>query len=80
MPNSYAYNGTCIYFSSLEQKLSWIQAVKFCSKFPLNTTILIVQNEQHFEFIRRKLIEIKEKENPIDQLAFMVGFYKAKGF
>ncbi len=79
MPGSYAYNGTCIYFSTTNQKLSWIQAERFCKSLPLNTSFLIIQNEHQYEFIRRKLIKLKEKENPIDQLVFLIGIYKIKG-
>jgi hypothetical protein len=78
MPGSYAYNGTCIYFSTTNQKLSWIQAERFCKSLPLNTSFLIIQNEHQYEFIRRKLIKLKEKENPIDNLMFYIGFKKEK--
>jgi hypothetical protein len=78
MPGSYAYNGTCIYFSTTNQKLSWIQAERFCKSLPLNTSFLIIQNDHQYEFIRRKLIKLKEKENPIDNLMFYIGFKKEK--
>ena len=74
MPGSVFYNGTCIFVSSKRQKLSWIHAERFCRKLPLNTSFLLFENNHKFEFIRNEMIRLRERENPIDQLVFYVGF------
>jgi hypothetical protein len=74
MPQSVFYNGTCIYISSKHQKLSWKHAERFCRKLPLNTTFLVIQNEHKYQFIRRAIIKMREKEKPSDQLVFYAGF------
>lgn len=76
MTGSYEYNGTCIYFSQKTEKLSWLGAEKFCRKLPLNTSFLKIENDHHLEFLRRIMVKIKEKENPQDQLVFLVGFFE----
>jgi len=76
MNGSYEYNKTCVYFSTINQKLTWLGAEKFCRKLPLNTSFLTIKNEHHLEFLRRILVRIKEKEKPRDQLVFLVGFYE----
>lgn len=78
MPGSVFYNGTCIFISSKRQKLSWIHSERFCRKLPLNTTFLVLQNNHKYEFIRKEIIKIREKENPIDQLVFFIGFKYVK--
>lgn len=74
MPQSIFYNGTCIYISSKHQKLSWKHAERFCRKLPLNTTFLVIQNEHKYQFIRRAIVKMREKEKPSDQLVFYAGF------
>lgn len=76
MKGAYEYNKTCIYFSDLSQKLTWLGAEKFCRKLPLNTSFLTIKNEHHLEFLRKILVRIKEREKPRDQLVFMVGFFE----
>jgi len=80
MPDSYAYNGTCIYFSSILERLSWFQAEKFCSNLQLKMSLLVIQNEHHFKFIHQKLIQLsyKENETSIDDVIFLVGFKNVK--
>jgi hypothetical protein len=39
----------------------------------------VIENESQFEFIRRKLVDLKEKESPVDQLLFLSGFFKIRG-
>ena len=74
MPNSYSYNGTCLYFSTPNKKLSWTQAESFCAKLPLNASFLTIENEHHFDFIQSKLKKIKEEEQSEEDLIFYVGF------
>lgn len=74
MPGSVFYNGTCIFISSKRQKLSWIHAERFCRKLPLNTSFLLFENNHKYDFIRNEIIKLRERENPIDQLVFYVGF------
>lgn len=74
MPNSYVYNETCIYFSSTSERLSWFQAEKFCKKLPLNTSLLVIHNQHHFEFIRQMLLQLKVNETSQDDLMFLIGF------
>lgn len=80
MPGSVFYNGTCIYFSSRRQKLSWLHAERFCRRLPLETTFLTVKNDHEFEMLKREIIKIAQKENPVDQLVFYIGFrfYESK--
>ena len=82
MPGSVFYNGTCIYFSSKRQKLSWLHAERFCRKFPVETTFLVIKNDHEYEMLRREIIRIAHKENPADPLVFYVGFryYSSKRF
>jgi len=79
MQNSYAYDNKCYFFSTQLQKFSWFQADKFCKSLPLNSSLLVIENESQFEFIRRKLVDLKEKESPVDQLLFLSGFFKIRG-
>jgi hypothetical protein len=74
MPGSIFYNGTCIYFSSKHQKLSWLHAERFCRRLPLDTTYLTIKNDHEFEVLKREIVRIAQTENPIDQLVFYVGF------
>lgn len=78
-PGSYAFNGSCIYFSSRKQRLSWSQAKDFCQRLPLNTSFLVIENYEEYEFIRKTIIRLKVKEEPVDQLVFLVGFSNTKG-
>lgn len=80
MPGSIFYNGTCIYFSSKHQKLSWLHAERFCRRLPLETTYLTIKNDHEFEVLKREIIRIAQKEDPVDQLVFYIGFrfYESK--
>jgi hypothetical protein len=78
MPNSVFYNGTCIYISGRKEKLSWVHAERFCRRLPLNTTFAIFQNDHKYEFVRKEIAKLREKENPSDQLVFYVGFKNLK--
>jgi hypothetical protein len=80
MPGSVFYNGTCIYFSNKREKLSWLHAERFCRKLPLETTFLVIKNDHQYEMLKREIIKIAQKENPIDQLVFYIGyrFYSSK--
>lgn len=75
MPGSIFYNGSCYYFSRDIEKLTWIRSEKFCRKIPLNTSLLIIQNNKEFEFIRRNLLRIKQEENYAEQLVYNIGFH-----
>ena len=73
-PGSLAYNGSCIYFSSRNQRLSWVNAKQFCTSLPLNTSFLIIETKDELEFLRKSLVKFKLEENPVDQLVFLIGF------
>lgn len=74
MPRSVPYNGTCIYISGKREKLSWKNAERFCRKLPFNTSLLKIENDHKYEFIHNQIIKLRQKENPIDQLVFLIGF------
>ena len=79
MPGSFYYNGTCLYFSTRNEKLSWLLAERFCRKLPFNTSLLVIENDAKLEFVRKSLVKIKQVENPPDQLVFLIGFYQRDG-
>lgn len=74
MPGSVFYNGTCIYISKEDEKLSWADSEEFCKSLPLNASLLIIQNGHKLEFLKNEIIKIKELENSIDHLRFYAGF------
>ncbi len=79
MPGSFYYKGTCLYFSSKNEQLPWLLAERFCRKLPFNTSLLIIENDEKLEFVRKTLVKIKQFENPLDQLVFLIGFYQKDG-
>ena len=79
MIGSEYYNGSCIYFSKISERLSWISAEKFCRKLPLNMSLLVIENDHHMEFLRKQLLKIKQIESSQDQISFMVGLYIKQG-
>jgi hypothetical protein len=74
MPGSVFYNGSCFYFASKKQRLSWIHAERFCRKLPLNTSFLTIQNDHQYNMLKNHIMTLREKENPSDQLVFYIGF------
>lgn len=74
MPNSFYYNGSCIFISNSNQKLSWSKAERFCRRLPLESNFLIFENDHKFEAIRKELIKLRLKEDPFDPLKFSIGF------
>lgn len=74
MPDSFFYNGSCIFISNYNQKLSWLEAERFCRRLPLESKLLIFENDHKFETVRKKLIELRLKEDPFDPLKFSIGF------
>jgi hypothetical protein len=74
IPGSLYYKGDCIFFSERHQKLSWLRAQNFCKKLPLNSSFLVIEDDEQMEAIQTKIIELRETEKPIDQLVFFVGF------
>ena len=79
MPGSVFYNGSCFYFSSKRQKLSWLHAERFCRKLPLNTSFLTVKNDHQYDMLRNEIMRIRTKESPVDQLVFYIGFRYMSG-
>ncbi len=77
-PGSFAFNGSCIYFSTREQRLSWQEANQFCQSLPLNTSFLTIETASEFEFVRKTIVRLKVKEEPVDQLVFLIGFSLVK--
>jgi hypothetical protein len=74
MPGSYFFNGSCYYFSSDLQKLTWVNSERFSRNLPLNTSLLIIQNNKEFEFIKERILKIKRNENYNEQLVYHIGF------
>jgi hypothetical protein len=74
MPGSVLYNGTCYYFTRSKEKLSWINAERFCRKLPLNASFLTIENDHQYEMLKKEVIRLRDKENPEDQLVFYIGF------
>ncbi|RNA42144.1 hypothetical protein BpHYR1_032422 [Brachionus plicatilis] len=74
MPNSFYYNGSCIFISKSNQKLSWLKAERFCRRLPLQSKFLIFENDHKFETVRKELIKLRLEEDPFDPLKFSIGF------
>ena len=79
MPGSYYFNRSCYYFSKDSQKFTWLHSERFCRHMPLNATILVIKNEEEFNFVRQMLIYLRTKEEYKDQLVFNIGFNFTKG-
>lgn len=79
MPDSFYYNGTCIFISKPSQKLSWIKAERLCRRLPLQSKFLIFENDHKFEFVRKQLIKLRLEEDPFDPLKFSIGFRYTNG-
>ena len=57
-----------------------MHAERFCRRLPLNTTFAMLQNDHKYEFIRKEIAKLRERENPTDQLVFYLGFRYLKSF
>jgi hypothetical protein len=47
---------------------------------PLNSSLLIIKNDMQLESIKKELIKIKIREEPLDEIVFLIGFYEKNGF
>lgn len=67
--NTTCFLNTCYYFST--EKISWHMAEKLCK-------LLVIKTFDEYEFIREKIIKIRNDEQESDQLVFNIGFNKSE--
>ena len=73
MPGALFKNGSCYYFSSNKEKLSWHDIYKWTNRFP-QISLLVIKNNAEFDFVRNEILRIKQKEVFQEQLIYQIGF------
>lgn len=73
MPRAIFKNGSCYFFSSSKEKLSWHEAYRWTSKLS-QISLLVIKSNEEFDFIKKEIIRIKREEFFQEQLVYQIGF------